>query len=111
MKIFAPISAGARNALIILIGLGLALNMITIIFSAREVGALRSAVQAQCLFDADLGGVPVMVNPATGKAAKLGVTIISDARVAWYGLGCPGALAPPSPSFRKWAEYYRLPYN
>src|SRR5260221_8391635 len=79
------------------------------VFFARTVGDLRTAVRSHCKFDADLGGAPIAVNPATGKPSLLGVTIVSDARVEWHCLGCPGRLTPPSPSFRRWARFYHLP--
>src|SRR5258706_13312817 len=69
------------------------------VFFARTVGDLRTAVRSHCKFDADLGGAPIMVNPATGKPSLLGVTIVSDARVEWHGLGCPGKPPPPPPPF------------
>jgi len=78
---------------------------------AAQVRVLQRAVTSSCRFNADLADLPVTVNPATGKAALLGVKIVADAREAWHGLGCPGALPPPSPSFRRWAAYYRLPYR
>jgi hypothetical protein len=78
---------------------------------ASQQAALRMSVQAQCRFDADLGSAPITLNPATGKASLLGVSIVSDSRVAWHGLGCPGKLAPPSPSFLKWSKFYGLPYR
>ncbi len=76
---------------------------------AQQVRALQRAVTSSCKFNADLAGLPITVSPATGKATLLGVQIVSDARATWRGLGCPGMLPPPSPSFAKWARYYRLP--
>jgi hypothetical protein len=102
-------TAGARRAIIGLAVTGVAVNAATVVLAARDVAGLRTAVLTQCKFDADLGGAPVAVSPATGKPSLLGVTIVSDARIAWYGLGCPGRLAPPAPSFGRWAAYYHLP--
>ena len=74
-------------------------------------GAANAHARAQCKFDADIGGVPVTL-AANGKPSRLGVTIVSDARVAWHTAGCPDpALGPPAPSFAKWARAYRLPVN
>lgn len=82
-----------------------------LLFTARDVNQLRGAVLASCHFNADLGTVPVSVNPKTGQASLLGVSIVSDARVAWHRLGCDGRLAAPAPSFVRWARFYKLPLN
>lgn len=79
-----------------------------LLFTAREVNQLRLAVLSSCTFAADLGSVPLTVNPKTGEASELGVKIVADSRTEWRGLGCPGQLAPPAPSFVKWARYYHL---
>src|SRR5258706_11780239 len=69
---------------------------------AKTIAVERQQQLSHCKFDADIGGAPIAVNPATRKPSLLGVTIVSDARVAWHGLGCPGKLAPPSRSFARW---------
>jgi hypothetical protein len=109
-------TTGARRGLTYLLVVGVAINAAAFWLSARAVNDLRyqqtrlhAAVIAQCKFNADLGAAPVTVNPATGKASALGVSIISDARMAWHGLGCPGRLAPPEPSFVKWAKRLHVP--
>ncbi len=102
-------TAGARQAVVFLFVLAFVIGAANLLWTSRQTGSLRSAVMASCKFDADLGAAPVAVSPATGKASLLGVTIVSDARVAWRGLGCPGPLAPPAPSFIRWARYYHLP--
>lgn len=66
-------------------------------------------IAASCHFWSDLGAAPVTVSPATGKPSLLGVTIVSDARVAWHGNGCAGILPPPKPSFVRWAKAFGLP--
>lgn len=93
-----------------------ALTVIVVAFAVIAIGGvvrttqrLTREVQSQCHFDADLAGLPVTVNPATGKASVLGVKIVSDSRVAWHQAGCPGRLAPASPSFSRWARFYHLP--
>ena len=73
-------------------------------------GVQHSSASA-CRFFADLAGLPVTVTPTTKKASLLGVQIVADSRLAWRGLGCPGTLAPPAPSFEQWARYYHLPYR
>ncbi len=125
-----PMTGGAKRGLLYLIVLTLVLVGGAYIQSSaaqnrltaqqaelrRQQAALARAIALQhrqqlklCKFNADLGGAPIAVNPATGKPSLLGVTIVSDARVAWHGLGCPGRLTPPSPSFRRWARFYHLP--
>src|SRR5260221_1932890 len=99
------------RAVAIVAAIIIALGATATVFFARTVGDLRTAVRSHCKFDADLGGAPIMVNPATGKPSLLGVTIISDARVEWHALGCPGKLPPPAPSFAKWSRFYKLPDN
>jgi hypothetical protein len=86
---------------LLLAGLGL-------FWTSRQVSEANARAQAQCAFNADLGPVPVTI-PASGKPAILGVKIISDARIAWRRAGCPGRLAPPAPSFVRWARFYHLP--
>ncbi len=88
------------RAVAIVAALILAVGATGAVFFARTVGDLRTAVRSHCKFDADLGGAPIAVSPATGKPSLLGVTIVSDARVEWHGLGCPGRLTPPAPSFK-----------
>jgi hypothetical protein len=99
---------GARRAVVYLFALSLLLGGLNLLFTAREVNQLRAATRSACQFAADLAGAPVVASPA-GKASRLGVSIVSDSRQQWRGLGCPGRLAPPAPSFVKWARYYHLP--
>jgi len=102
-------SRGARHGFAYLSILMLLLAGANLLWTSLEVRSADTKAQAQCQFDADLGGAPVTVDPRTGKASLLAVTIISDARTAWRQSGCPGRLAAPSPSFRQWAAHYRLP--
>jgi len=76
-----------------------------------ETRSVQHAAASSCRFFADLAPLPITTSPATGKASLLGVKIVSDSRLAWRGLGCPGSLPPPAPSFAQWAKYYRLPYR
>lgn len=98
-------------AFVSLAALVLLLAGANLLFTAREVNQVRGTVLASCGFAADLGGAPLSVNPKTGQASRLGVQIVSDSRVQWHGLGCPGVLPPPAPTFMKWARYYHLPVN
>lgn len=74
-----------------------------------NTAALRAQVLSSCSQDRDIGGLPVSVNPATGKASPLGVRIISDERGQWFRLGCPGTLPPPDPAFVHWAGIFHIP--
>lgn len=76
---------------------------------AVTIRRLNRQIHAECKFNTDLSGLPVTVNPATGKASLLGVEIISDVRQAWLAAGCPGRLPVPDPSFMRWAHYFHLP--
>lgn len=105
------ITRGARRAAIGLLILTLLVGAGNLWASWNEERGTRHAAASSCRFFSDLAGVPVTVAPGTAKASILGVQIISDSRLAWHGLGCPGVLPPPAPSFVRWAQYYRLPYK
>ena len=102
----SDMTSGARRAFAVLAVLMLALGAANLFFTSSEVGALRAAVLASCAFAGDLGSAPF---PATGTVSKLGVSIVADSRAQWRALSCPGHLAPPQPSFVRWARYYHLP--
>lgn len=102
-------SRGARLGFVYLSVLMLLLAGANLLWTSLQTGAANAKTQAQCRFDADLGSAPVAVDPKTGKPSLLAVTVVSDARTAWHQTGCPGQLDAPSPSFRRWAAYYRLP--
>jgi len=76
---------------------------------ARQQHSLGRQQHSLCRQERDVGGLPVAVNPVTGRASLLGVSIVADARTAWRGLRCAGVLPPPDPSFTRWARYYHLP--
>jgi hypothetical protein len=99
----------ARRGFVYLAVLTLLLAAFNLLWTSRQVGAASAKTQAQCRFDADIGTAPVALNPKTGQPSLLGVTIVSDARIAWHQTACPGQLPSPSPSFRRWAVYFRLP--
>jgi len=102
-----PMTHGARRAAAVLVLLTLALAGSNLFFTASEAAKLRAGVLASCAFAADLGGAPFPSSPA--KVSRLGVAIVADSRAQWRHLGCPGQLAPPQPSFVRWARYYHLP--
>jgi len=84
------------------------------VFAARLVSAARTQQMTICGEQKDIGNlaaIKVTVNPATHKAAKLGIAIIADSRLAWAGLGCPGRLNKPGRSFLRWAAYYDISYR
>jgi hypothetical protein len=101
-----PMTHGARRAFAVLSVIVLMVGAASIFFTAGEAARLRAGVLASCAFAADLGGAPF---PASAKVSKLGVSIVADSRAQWRHLGCPGHLAPPAPSFVKWARFYHLP--
>jgi hypothetical protein len=80
---------------------------LNLLWTSREVHGLRTAVLASCAFAADLGGAPVTTQPGI-RPSRLGISIVADSRAQWHHLGCPGRLAPPAPSFVKWARFYHL---
>ncbi len=104
-------TSGARRAIVVLFGLTVLLAGLNLLFTVREVSAVHDAVIASCEFDSDLGTAPIIIVPPAKKAGLLGVKIVSDARVAWRGLGCPGTLAPPGPGFYRWAKFYGPPVD
>lgn len=107
-RLFTPISPGAARAVVVLFVLSLVIGGLNFFWTSRVVDGANHRAGALCRFDADLGSAPIVV-PGGGKPSLLGVTIISDARLAWHQARCGGRLAAPDPSFVKWARYYRLP--
>lgn len=101
-------TGGAKKGLLYIVGLGILSNVGVYYLSARSVNDLAVQQHAQCKFYDDLGGAPVVAAPGV-KPSILGVKIVSDARVAWYQLGCPGMQQPAAASFMQWAAYYKLP--
>ena len=104
-------SRGARLGFVYLSVIMLLLTAANLLFTSIQVGNANARTRALCHFDADLGSAPVALNPKTGKAPLLGVSIVSDARVAWHQTGCTGHLDGPDPSFTRWATAYHLPVN
>lgn len=107
-------TAAARRAFGILAVTVFALAAAALFIGIRQINAihvqetrLEHAIHAQCRFDRDIGGAPITVN-AAGKASRLAVEIVADARAAFRGLGCAGRLTPPAPPLRRWARYYHL---
>jgi len=98
----------SRRAVVALFVLSLLIGGLNFFWTSRQVNEATTRARALCRFDADLGAAPLTV-PAGAKASRFGVLIISDARTAWHRAGCPGRLAPPAPSFIRWARFYHLP--
>jgi hypothetical protein len=85
--------------------LGLAFA-VTVLAALANLYVTVSRTTATCSFYRDLSGLPVTIVTGTGRPSELSVTIIAHSRSAYRGLGCPGGLPPPSPSFAHWAPYY-----
>lgn len=102
-------TTGARKGLLYLVVLGILFDAGIYWLSARAVNGLAKQQHAQCKFYDDIGGSPITVQGSTVKPSLLGVSIVSDARVAWHQLGCRGTQQPASESFLHWAAYYHLP--
>lgn len=120
------ITTGAKHAFITLSIIIFALAAMALFIGVRQVlqtnhqeaqialnqARIGKALRAQCGADksiGDLAAAKVVPVPTTHKASKVGIQIISANRAAWRGLGCPGHLAKSSPSFVKWAGFYKLP--
>lgn len=95
------------RGLVALILLMLIVGAANLIVTGRSVNTLRTQTQTGCNLYSDIGTAPVKTE-GTSHVSKLGITIVTDARKAWYGLGCPGHLAPPSPSLIFWAHHYGI---
>ena len=104
------ITVGARRAIIYLFILTLLLTAGDLAYTTHLVDQVRAQQQAECKFDGDIGTAPVVAQKGL-KPSLLGVTIISDARVAWRQHGCPGHLTAADPSFVRWARAFHLPYQ
>jgi len=112
------ITEGARRAsrrlawsLVVLFAVTAVIGAANLIYTTQQVHRVRHAERSACGFYAHLADLPISVNPVTRKATLLAVQIVSDARVSWRGLGCPGTLPPPAPSFVKWAAFFKLPVS
>jgi hypothetical protein len=101
-------TGGAKKGLLYIVGLGILINAGVYFLSVRSVNSLAVQQHAQCKFYDDLGSSPITAVPGA-KASILGVSLVSDARVAWHRLGCSGTQQPAAPSFLQWAAYYKLP--
>lgn len=75
----------------------------------RQLLIDQSRLVASCNWYRDIGTAPISVSPQTHAPSELGIRLIVDARVAWKGQGCPGALPPASPALRHWAAVFRVP--
>jgi len=72
---------------------------------AAELARDERRIAAVCGAWHTIGSVPVTSSDRT----VLDVTIITEARQAFRGLGCPGHLPPPSRALLRRAARYRLP--
>jgi hypothetical protein len=117
--LLGPMTPGAKRAVVMLFVLSLALSAANLLFAnaqARRQDAtiaqlraqeaqLRSQQLAGCAFAADLGGVPI---PGKPRPSRLGVSLVTDSRMQWRALHCPGTLPMP-PGLAHWAAVYHLP--
>ena len=102
-------TSGAKRGLIYLVVVGILLDVGQFYLLSRSISAITVQQRSGCKFYDDLGAAPVA--EVNGKASLLGVTIVSDARVAWHEGGCPGEQQAASSSFLKWAKVYKLPVD
>lgn len=102
-------TSGAKRGLIYLVVVGILLDVGQFYLLSRSINAITVQQRSRCKFYDDLGAAPV--TEVNGKASLLGVTIVSDARVAWHEGGCPGVQQAADPSFLKWAKVYKLPVD
>lgn len=95
-------------AIVILFVIDFALTSTFLVILARQVNNVRRGDASSCAFFGDVAGAPV--TPANGtEPSKLGVAIVSDARLAFIGRKCPGSIPAPGAGFVHWATYYHLP--
>jgi hypothetical protein len=71
------------------------------------IAQLRRQQLAACNAAADLGSVPLPRRPVP---SKLAVSLVTDNRAQWHGLGCPGSLPVP-PGLAEAAARYHVPVN
>ena len=75
----------------------------------RELRATYDELNASCGWYAEVSVLPVMPAAPTGKPTRVAVQLIASSRIAYYGQGCGGRLAP-NPSLKQWAAYYHVRY-
>lgn len=119
---------GARRAVIILFVITFALAAGNLIFSsgqvnhlagvvhkqdaqarvqAATVAQLREQLLAACGSAGDLGSIPIPQKP---KPSRLAISLVTNNRLQWRALHCPGSLpTAASLGLARWAAYYHLP--
>ena len=100
------ITAVTRRAIIWLVILIFAVSAMAFALGARAISSVVSAERSQCLADHDIAGVAHV--KVTQKPSPVLIAWVVHERAAWRGLGCPGNLPPPDPSFTMWAHRYGL---
>jgi hypothetical protein len=100
---------GARRAFVTITILVFAISLMAFALGARSISQLTAAQRSQCLADRDISNVAAI--KITQKPSRTLISFVAHERQAFAGLGCPGKLAPPDPSFTRWAKAYRLPYR
>lgn len=96
------------TAFVLLFVIDFALTSAALVFLANQVNSVRRTDASSCSFYRDLSDAPVTSQNGT-IPSKLGVTIVSDARLAFIGRKCGELLPAPGAGFVHWAEYYKLP--
>ena len=100
---------GALKGLVVLLLLMLLIGAANLLYTARQTYFTETHARTSCAFYADIGTAPIIPPKSGVNPSKLGVTIVLDSRRAWYGLACPGHLAPLSARNAFWAHHYRIP--
>lgn len=90
-----------------MLAVGVAAVSASVIYANSTFGKLQQQQRAACGSAADLGSVPIPDKPVP---SRLAISLVTDNRAAWYGLGC-GASLPVPPGLAKWAAHYRIPVN
>jgi len=68
----------------------------------------QAEISSSCDFYAPLTGLSPAVTPQTHRPSKIGVSIISGARIAYGGEGCGRPLPPAPAGLQHWERYYHI---
>lgn len=72
------------------------------------LATIHGQQQSSCAFFRSLTPLSVTPIPPVNRPSRFAVTIVADSRLAYEGLGCAQAVAPLSPSEKRWAAYYHI---
>lgn len=90
-----------------LVGAVICFLVAAIVFLSFTLADQQRELKASCLIWGSLTTLPVTVNPQTGQATRLSVTIIAGAREAFDGQKC-GEMSAADPTTIKWAHIYHI---